>query len=66
MTVAPGPSSSVSRGWRPPRTALIVSSSLYQDLVETEFEGLDPKEFHPVEITAKGAVFPAYIHRGAG
>ncbi|QKW37839.1 hypothetical protein HUT06_30690 [Actinomadura sp. NAK00032] len=43
--------------------ALIVSSSLYQDLVETEFEGLDPKEFHPVEITAKGAVFPAYLHR---
>ncbi|MFB4311793.1 hypothetical protein [Actinomadura sp. GTD37] len=45
--------------------ALIVSSSLYQDLVETEFEGLDPKEFHPVDITAKGAVFPAYIHRGS-
>lgn len=45
--------------------ALIVSSSLYQDLVETEFEGLDPKEFHPVEITAKGAVFPAYVHRGS-
>ncbi|MEU8804825.1 hypothetical protein [Spirillospora sp. NPDC048819] len=52
------------RGDRGRDMALIVSSSLYEDLVETEFDGLDPKEFHPVQISAKGAVFPAYIHRG--
>jgi class 3 adenylate cyclase len=44
--------------------ALIVSSSLYSDIVETGFEGLAPEEFHPVEITAKGASFPGRIHRG--
>ncbi|MGI5208099.1 hypothetical protein ACQEU6_41825 [Spirillospora sp. CA-108201] len=44
--------------------ALIVSSSLYSDIVETGFEGLAPEEFHPVEITAKGARFPGRIHRG--
>lgn len=44
---------------------LAVSASLYSDLVETGFEGLDPKEFRPVEICAKGALYPAYIHSGS-
>lgn len=43
---------------------LIVSASLYSDIVETEFGGLDPKEFRPVEVHAKGAAYPAYIHCG--
>ncbi|MES9607448.1 hypothetical protein ACFFWA_18305 [Actinomadura verrucosospora] len=43
--------------------ALIVSSSLYSDIVETGFEGLAPEEFSPVEIIAKGASFRGHIHR---
>lgn len=40
---------------------LIVSGSLYSDIVETEFGGLDPSAFRPVEVRAKGVTYPAYI-----
>ncbi|MFB4318002.1 hypothetical protein [Actinomadura sp. 21ATH] len=43
---------------------LIVSGSLYADVVETEFGGLDPSDFRPVDIRAKGVTYPAYIRRG--
>ncbi|GAA2414186.1 hypothetical protein GCM10010191_25130 [Actinomadura vinacea] len=42
---------------------LIMSGSLYSDVVETEFGGLDPSEFHRVDVHAKGVTYPAYIHR---
>ena len=42
---------------------LIVSASLYADVVETELGGLDPAEFERVTVRAKKASYPAYIHR---
>jgi len=41
--------------------ALIVSASLYADVIETRLSGLDPSAFYRVRVRAKGAVYPAYI-----
>lgn len=41
---------------------LIVSASLYTDIIETRFAGLDPAEFYPVEVHAKDVVYPSYIY----
>jgi len=46
--------------------ALIVSESLYRDVIETRFRGLEPAEFTPVCISAKGVSYPAYIHHVGG
>ncbi|MBW8485662.1 hypothetical protein [Actinomadura parmotrematis] len=43
--------------------ALIVSRRIYDDIVQTGLEGLDPAVFEPVDVRAKGRAFPAYIRR---
>lgn len=45
--------------------ALIVSQTLYQDVVRTGFCSLDPEEFQPVRINAKGVVYHGFIQRRA-
>jgi class 3 adenylate cyclase len=46
--------------------ALIVSESLYHDVIETRFRGLEPAEFAHAHISAKGVSYPAYIHHVGG
>ena len=43
--------------------ALIVSASLYHDVIETRFRGLEPTEFAPADVHVKGMSYAAYIHR---
>jgi class 3 adenylate cyclase len=43
--------------------ALIVSASLYGDVIETQLGGLDPSAFHRVVARVKGRAYPAYIYR---
>lgn len=48
---------------RPERdVALIVSSSLFRDVVATGFTSLDPDAFEAVRISAKGQVYQGYIN----
>jgi class 3 adenylate cyclase len=44
--------------------AVIISASIYSDIVETRLDGLEPSDFRPVNIEAKGASYAAYLHRG--
>lgn len=41
--------------------ALIVSSSLYRDVVSTGFCALDPEGFHAVRVIAKGVLYRGFI-----
>jgi hypothetical protein len=41
--------------------ALIVSQSLYQDVVRTGFCSLDPEEFQPVRVNAKGVQYHGFV-----
>jgi hypothetical protein len=43
--------------------ALIVSQSLYQDVVRTGFCSLDPEEFQPVRVNAKGMQYNGFVRR---
>lgn len=43
--------------------ALIVSQSLYQDVVRTGFCSLDPAEFQPVRVNAKGIQYHGFVRR---
>jgi hypothetical protein len=43
--------------------ALIVSQSLYQDVVRTGFCSLDPGEFQPVRVNAKGVQYHGFVRR---
>ena len=43
--------------------ALIVSQSLYQDVVRTGFCSLDPDEFQPVRVNAKGIQYHGFVRR---
>lgn len=43
--------------------ALIVSSSLYRDVVRTGFCALDPEEFAAVRVIAKGVLYQGFIQR---
>lgn len=43
--------------------ALIVSQSLYQDVVRTGFCSLDPDEFRPVRVNAKGIQYNGFVRR---
>jgi hypothetical protein len=43
--------------------ALIVSQSLYQDVVRTGFCSLDPEEFQPVRVNAKGVQYHGFVRR---
>jgi hypothetical protein len=43
--------------------ALIVSSSLYRDVVSTGFCALDPEGFRAVRINAKGVLYHGFIQR---
>lgn len=43
--------------------ALIVSQSLYQDVVRTGFCSLDPDEFHAVRVNAKGMQYDGFVRR---
>ncbi len=45
--------------------ALIVSSTLYQDVVRTGFCSLDPDDFQPVRVNAKGVLYHGFVHRKA-
>lgn len=45
--------------------ALIVSSTLYQDVVRTGFCSLDPCDFQPVRVNAKGVLYHGFVHRNA-
>jgi class 3 adenylate cyclase len=42
-------------------TLLIVSASLYHDVIETGFYGLDATRFSPVRVTVKGATYCGYL-----
>jgi len=41
--------------------ALIVSQTLYQDVVRTGFCSLDPDEFQPVRVNAKGVQYHGFV-----
>ncbi|WP_202124797.1 hypothetical protein [Actinomadura physcomitrii] len=41
--------------------AYVVSDSLFDDVVRTGFCALRPEAFHPIKVTAKGAVFRGHI-----
>lgn len=41
---------------------LIVSASLYNDVIETRFRNLDPTQFTHADVLVKGRSYPAYIH----
>jgi hypothetical protein len=43
--------------------ALIVSQSLYRDVVRTGFCSLDPGEFQPVRVNAKGIQYHGFVRR---
>lgn len=43
--------------------ALIVSQSLYQDVVRTGFCSLDPEEFQAVRVNAKGVQYHGFVRR---
>ena len=43
--------------------ALIVSQTLYQDVVRTGFCSLDPDEFQPVRVNAKGVAYHGFVQR---
>jgi hypothetical protein len=43
--------------------ALIVSQSLYQDVVRTGFCSLAPEEFQPVRVNAKGIQYHGFVRR---
>jgi hypothetical protein len=43
--------------------ALIVSQTLYQDVVRTGFCSLDPEEFQPVRVNAKGVQYHGFVRR---
>jgi hypothetical protein len=45
--------------------ALIVSQSLYQDVVRTGFCSLAPEEFQPVRVAAKGIQYHGFVRRPA-
>lgn len=44
--------------------ALIVSDSLYNDVIETQLGGLQPAAFRRVVVRAKNRSYPAYIQQG--
>jgi class 3 adenylate cyclase len=41
---------------------LIVSASLYSDVIETRLHHLDPAQFARADVLVKGRSYPAYIH----
>ena len=43
--------------------ALIVSQSLYQDVIRTGFCSLDPEEFQAVRVNAKGVQYNGFVRR---
>lgn len=43
--------------------ALIISASLYQDVVRTGFCALDPETFRPVRVNAKGVLYHGFVQR---
>lgn len=43
--------------------ALIVSQTLYQDVVRTGFCSLDPGEFQPVRVNAKGVLYHGFVQQ---
>lgn len=45
--------------------ALIVSSTLFQDVVRTGFCSLDPGDFQPVRVNAKGVLYHGFVQRRA-
>jgi hypothetical protein len=45
--------------------ALIVSQTLYQDVVRTGFCSLDPQDFRPVRVNAKGVLYHGFVQRRA-
>lgn len=40
---------------------LVISESIYRDVVETRFYGLDPAGFDPLRVTAKGRTYLSYV-----
>lgn len=46
--------------------ALIVSDSLYHDVVRTGLCALNPAEFQPMRVVIKGATFRGHIYCGTG
>jgi class 3 adenylate cyclase len=45
--------------------AVVVSASLYHDVIQTRFRGLDPRDFAPVDFDAKGTSYVGYIYKGS-
>ncbi|GAB3990192.1 hypothetical protein GCM10029978_117420 [Actinoallomurus acanthiterrae] len=45
--------------------ALIVSQTLYQDVVRTGFCSLDPQDFQAVRVNAKGILYHGFVQRRA-
>ncbi len=45
---------------------LIVSSSLYSDVIETRLHHLDPAQFARADVLVKGRSYPAYIYTSNG
>jgi class 3 adenylate cyclase len=41
---------------------LMVSASLYDDVIETRLHNLDPAQFARADVLVKGSSYPAYIH----
>lgn len=44
--------------------AIVVSASLYRDVIQTRFRGLDPQDFTLVDFDAKGTNYVGYIYQG--
>ena len=40
---------------------LVISDRLYQDVIQTRFNGLEPARFRPIRTTAKGATYCGYL-----
>ncbi|MFC4909992.1 hypothetical protein [Actinomadura gamaensis] len=43
---------------------LMVSESIYVDVVQTRLEGLDPDRFEPITVEAKELTYRGYLYRG--
>lgn len=45
--------------------AVVVSASLYHDVIQTRFRGLEPHDFAFVDFDAKGTSYVGYIYQGS-
>ena len=45
--------------------AVVVSASLYHDVIQTRFRGLEPRDFALVDFDAKGTSYVGYIYEGS-